>query len=155
MYTRQDRPIQLWGALGALVAAYGNYVEYQKHRNAAYQAVCDSSTYSCSRVLSSTSSHLVSHLGLVDSNSLLDISNSALGLMYYTLCIIAPYTGSIRLSHEVYLISSILAEVLSAYLAYILVFQLQEFCMVCVSSYVVNSALLWLFTTRQAHLKKA
>lgn len=46
-------------------------------------------------------------------------------------------------------------QLLSAYLVYILVFQLKDFCMVCVSSYVVNTSLLVLFAIRQNHLKKA
>lgn len=146
MYTRHDRQIQLWAAIGVLVAAYGSYVEYQKHQNAAYQAVCDSPTYSCSKVWdlqqfrcviaaplgpfeqSEPSTVLLGagrlefHVGYLEFRARWFISCWVLfieippylynvGIMYYLLCMFAPYTHLYKYNHEFYLVISILAEV--------------------------------------------
>jgi len=108
-----------------------------------YEAMCDiSSGMSCTRVLTSEYGHLFSYIGLFPKESVLDQSNAFYGLLFY---VIMAFFGAMRARSEaLQKLNLVLAFVgigLSAVLAYILKFVLADLCIVCVSTYVCNTAI--------------
>ena len=118
---------------GICVSSYALYVESRLGEKG-YEAMCDfSESASCSAVLGSEYSHILSMSGLVSAGSKLDIPNAALGLVFYFL----------SLAHGVFppvlvLAAATVALAFSAYLAYVLAYVLKDFCLVCVASYILN-----------------
>ncbi|KAF1778718.1 Vitamin K epoxide reductase [Phytophthora cactorum] len=113
-----------------------------------YTALCDSEAFSCSQVgrelnVTVAYSSLLSHLGLVENNSTLDVSNAHLGVLAYSLFTLYPVIRTVPYHAQVYTAVSSCMTVVMVYLAYILVFVLRDFCMVCVATYVITAALLW------------
>ncbi|DBA05011.1 TPA: hypothetical protein N0F65_007013 [Lagenidium giganteum] len=133
------------GLAGVAVSAYGAYVEYKKRTlQHNYTAMCDLSSYaSCSRVMTSAQGKMLSYYGVVPAGSMLDVSNAALGVLAYGLFVMYPLVRSLPNFQYAYLFAAIISVVISAYLAYVLAFVLRDFCLVCVTSYVINAALLW------------
>jgi vitamin-K-epoxide reductase (warfarin-sensitive) len=118
---------------GICVSGYALYVESRLGEKG-YEAMCDfSESASCSAVLGSEYSHILSYSGLIPSGSALDVPNAALGLLFYVL----------SLAHGLFPTGLVLAAAtgalaFSAYLAYVLAYVLKDFCLVCVASYVLN-----------------
>ncbi|KAG6580387.1 vitamin K epoxide reductase complex subunit 1 [Phytophthora cinnamomi] len=132
------------GALGVAVSAYGVYVKTQKMaRGNEYTALCDAEAFSCSEVLTSEYSSLLSYWGLVRKHSVLDVSNAHLGVLAYSLFMLYPVVRKVPYHAQFYLAVSIGAAAVMVYLAYILAFVLRDFCLVCVATYVITAALLW------------
>jgi hypothetical protein len=92
----------------------------------------------CSKTFSLPQGKLLSHFGLVKQESLLDVPNAALGILYYNFILLA---GGIAPA-ELILFASCMAMLSSIYLAYTLT-ALRELCLLCWSTHVINSILLW------------
>uniref|UniRef100_A0A674MB07 vitamin-K-epoxide reductase (warfarin-sensitive) n=1 Tax=Takifugu rubripes TaxID=31033 RepID=A0A674MB07_TAKRU len=119
---------------GLLLSVYALHVELSRERNPDYRAMCDlGESVSCSKVFSSRWGRgfgLVQYF--VDKDSPLNQPNSmCLGL-------------SLSRKAALFLVFSSWVSVAgSLYLASILAFVLGDFCMVCVSTYLVNFVLLF------------
>ena len=73
--------------------------------------------------------------GLVPKDSLLDVPNALMGLVYYVL--IVSYK-TLRLPQPLVLAASLLSILFSMYLGYVLYTILENLCLVCVCAYVIN-----------------
>ncbi|RUS89762.1 hypothetical protein EGW08_002465 [Elysia chlorotica] len=129
--------------LGMCISVFAMYIEILKEKNPNYVALCDINSYiTCSRVLTSRYSK---GFGLVEKifskTSLLNQPNSVYGMAFYTFMATLAVSSSSS-SAVVQTIAGIVANLGSVYLGYILFFILQDFCVVCVSLYVVNFFLL-------------
>ncbi|XP_048372998.1 vitamin K epoxide reductase complex subunit 1 [Sphaerodactylus townsendi] len=142
-------------ALGLALSVYAFHVETSKERDATYRAMCDiSATISCSRVFTSRWGRgfgLVADL--LGSHSLLNQPNSIFGIAFYTLQVLLGFSNS-GLAAVALLGSSLISIAGSLYLAYILIFVLHDFCVVCVSTYLLNFGLLFLNYKRFGHLNQ-
>ncbi len=128
--------IRVAALLGIAVSSYALYVESRLHEDN-FTAMCDfNENASCSAVLGSKYGHILSFIGLVPSHHVLDIPNAALGFIFYILAFahtLFPATLLLALSTG--------ALAFSAFLAYVLMFILKDFCLICVASYVLNTAI--------------
>ena len=138
--------------LGLIISLYSMHVESLLIELPGYSPACDISSWnmSCSKVFRSSYARPFSHWGLVKRNSSFDFSLPYLAAAYFTPLLFFP---SLK---KKFAFLSILFRVLSyasiafnLYLAVILKFVLKEFCLVCVSNYVVVMGL-WLTTNRLA-----
>jgi len=131
------------GLLGIGISYYSIVVNYNKLRDPTYRALCDiSESIRCSNVLTSSYSKGFGILGsfLQESSPLLQ-SNGVYGLFMYTAFMITCIYPS-RFLAKVQLIFAIVSCVVTIYLGYILFAVLEEACVVCMSSYLVNFLLL-------------
>ncbi len=136
--------ISLFGFIGCLVSLYAIYIEYNMKYNQDFVPACDFGSFaSCSKVLGSSYAHILSHFGVVAKNSTFDLSNATFGLFFYLISILHG-----KFSPFMYLFFALGALGSSFYLAYILRVVLQDVCVVCISSYVVNFVLFLLATRR-------
>ncbi|KAK3085097.1 hypothetical protein FSP39_024141 [Pinctada imbricata] len=131
--------------LGIILSLYAYYVEFQAEHNSQYKALCDiSSKMSCSKVFKSRWGKGFGLLGyVIGENSPLNLPNSVFGIVFYCLQIMCALSPSPLLT-ELQFSTSVLSNIASVYLAYILYFILDDFCVVCVSTYITN-ALLFVF----------
>ncbi|XP_028670736.1 vitamin K epoxide reductase complex subunit 1 [Erpetoichthys calabaricus] len=139
--------------IGVGLSIYAYHVETSKERDASYQAMCDfSSSVSCSKVFTSRWGRgfgLVEHF--VGRESPLNQPNSVLGVIFYLLQLALGY--SMNTKAAVTLIATSLVSIVgSLYLAYILFYVLHDFCVVCISTYVINFALLFVNVARRRAL---
>lgn len=129
--------------VGVFVSLYAMHVEHMNSIDTDYVASCDlSATMSCSKVLSSEYGHLFSHIGLLPKDSVLDQSNAFYGLIFY--CIVGLLAVQASRSTAMVRLNTVLAVtgvVFSLVLAYILKFVLEDFCVVCVTTYVCNTVI--------------
>lgn len=129
---------------GLLLSVYALHVELSRETDPDYRAMCDlGESVSCSKVFTSRWGR---GFGLVqffvDKDSVLNQPNSVLGIIFYTLQM--GLGLSLSKKAAVFLVFSSWVSVAgSLYLASILAFVLGDFCMVCVSTYIVNFALLF------------
>jgi vitamin-K-epoxide reductase (warfarin-sensitive) len=84
--------------------------------------------------------------GIVKKGSTFDVPNSLIGSIFYFFAI-TPWNSN-ALVADLFMLGGLLSLAFSAYLAYILRFVLHEFCIICVSSYVIN-ILLFIFSARE------
>lgn len=130
--------------LGFVLSIYALHVELSRESNPDYRAMCDLGQYvSCSKVFTSRWGR---GFGLVQifvgHDSPLNQPNSVLGIIFYSLQL--GLGLSLSQKAAVFLVLASWVSVAgSLYLASILVFVLGDFCMVCVSTYVINFALLF------------
>ncbi|XP_072949158.1 vitamin K epoxide reductase complex subunit 1-like protein 1 [Epargyreus clarus] len=131
-----NRAIIATAVVGVLVSTYALYVEMAAEARPGYKALCDISEHaSCSRVLTSK---YAKGLGLVSKNSQLEIPNCVYGIIFY--CIIIFLTSFDVVSIvRLQLLLSLASLGTCVYLAYLLIFVLRDFCVVCVSTYFVNA----------------
>ncbi|KAL3674770.1 oxidoreductase activity protein [Phytophthora oleae] len=110
---RYGTRLSVYGALGVAVSSYAIYVKRQKTRlQSGYAAFCDSELFSCSEVLTSEYSSLLSHWGLVGRDSMLNLSNAHLGLFVYSLYMLYPLVTKVVPYHvEFYAVISCCATV--------------------------------------------
>ncbi|KPP70957.1 vitamin K epoxide reductase complex subunit 1-like protein 1-like [Scleropages formosus] len=142
--------------LGALLSVYALHVEVSRERDPGYRAMCDlADSVSCSKVF-------ISRWGrgfglvqlLVSKDSVFNQPNSVLGIVFYALQLALGQTASSRAALFL-LLSSWLSVAGSLYLAGVLLFALGDFCVVCVSTYAINVALLYTNAKRRAGLDGA
>ncbi|KAJ0176672.1 hypothetical protein K1T71_007851 [Dendrolimus kikuchii] len=142
---RHDRAIILSCIVGVLISTYGLYVELTKEAHPEYRALCDIAEYaSCSKVLTSKYSK---GFGVVSKDATLYLPNCIYGLVFYCLIIFLTTFDNVFVVRILFILSS--TSVLGCfYLAYLLAFVLHDFCVVCVSTYIVN-AFMFYFTYKK------
>lgn len=127
--------------LGLLISLYGYYVEVQAETGGDdYKAMCDiSETISCTKVFATPYGKGFGVIGrLFGEDSVLNVPNGLFGILFYATSIVLSFTQSGALLN-VHLILAVLSNVLTVYLAYLLIFVIKNLCVVCVSMYVVNA----------------
>ncbi|XP_008201671.1 vitamin K epoxide reductase complex subunit 1-like protein 1 [Tribolium castaneum] len=127
--------ISFFCILGLGLSIYAYIVELQVENDSKYVAMCDISEHmSCSKAFKS---EYGKGLGLVSKDSIFYKPNSLLGILFYSLTATLAQSNSPIITRLSYW-SIFLANLTSLYFAYILYFKLYDFCIVCVSTYVVN-----------------
>lgn len=141
--------------IGIALSFYAYHVETKKEKDKKYRAMCDISGHvSCSAVFSSRYGKGFGILGSVfGEKSILNQPNSIYGIIFYTIQLILgemnqPYAT------RMYLGFAILSIIGSVYLAYILAFILHDFCVVCITTYVLNAILLFCSLHKFYHLEE-
>ena len=134
---------RLWSSttfalLGVVVALYALYIEHRKSEDEGYEALCDTESFSCTKVLMSEYGHILSQWGVVKQGSRWDVPNPILGLAFYGLVLLYKPLG---LPRARVFAASLGSCLFSLYLAGVLYWVLHDFCVVCVSSYVCNFAI--------------
>ena len=131
--------------LGILVAGYALHVEAMLVEIPGYQPSCDISSLqmSCSKVFNSKYAKILSYWGLVERGSALDLSLPQFALLYFFACLFLPISvRRVPQTKFMWRLLSYVVVVFNLYLAYILKFKLGEFCIVCVTNYVINAGVL-------------
>ncbi|KAH0626340.1 hypothetical protein JD844_001276 [Phrynosoma platyrhinos] len=127
-------------AAGLALSVYAFHVETSKERDAAYRAMWGRGF------------GLVA--GLLGTHSVFNQPNSIFGIAFYLLQILLGFSTS-GLAAIALLGSSLVSIAGSVYLAYILFFVLHDFCVICVSTYILNFALLYINYKRLGYLNQA
>lgn len=138
-------PITICGILGAIVTLYAIYVE--KNAKPGFVSVCDSGpNASCSVVLTSEYARLAKKWFSLPRKSKFDVPNTYYGMLFYIAVILYPiYPFTLVPFREFMLMGASLMSIsLCCYLGYVLYAKLKQFCAVCVTSYVINMAILYL-----------
>ncbi|CAL8380242.1 unnamed protein product [Gadus morhua 'NCC'] len=141
---------------GILLSVYALHVELSKESNPDYRAMCDlGESVSCSKVFTSRWGRgfgLVQFL--VAEDHFLNQPNSILGIIFYTLQLSLGLSVSPRAA-MLLVLSSWVSLAGSLYLASILLFVLEDLCLVCISTYVVNLVLMLVNLKRRSGLAVA
>ncbi|XP_059171916.1 vitamin K epoxide reductase complex subunit 1-like protein 1 [Physella acuta] len=129
--------------LGLCLSIFALYIEVLKEKNPDYVALCDISGYvSCSRALTS---RYGKGFGLVEkifsNTSILNQPNTVYGMAYYTFQATLALNPSSSAA-VVQTVFSVVANLGSVYLGYILVYIIRDLCIVCVSTYIINFCML-------------
>ncbi|CAH2222722.1 vitamin K epoxide reductase complex subunit 1 1 [Pelobates cultripes] len=142
--------------LGIVLSIYAYHVEREKERDPAYRALCDISEWvRCSTVLSSRWGRGFGMLGTIfGKESVMNQPNSVFGLVFYFVQLLLGMTVS-AVAALVLMTSSIVSVVGSLYLAYILYFVLKDFCIICITTYVLNFILFIINYKRLVYLNEA
>ncbi|XP_033748995.1 vitamin K epoxide reductase complex subunit 1-like [Pecten maximus] len=145
--------------MGILLSLYAYYVETSAEKDKSFKAMCDfSKSVSCSKVFTSRYGRGFGLLQyIIGHDSPLNQPNSVFGMMFYVLQIICASSVLPMLS-KLQFVTGVMANCGSVYLAYILYFILEDFCVVCVSTYVINAFLLacaWIKWRRNGSLQKS
>lgn len=118
--------IYILSALGMLISLYGVYFTNQK-KSKDFKPFCDiSDKVSCSKAFES------------DEGSLFGIKNYVLGIIFYLLVAVLVYFNFITFA----IVLSIISVIVSIYLAYILLTKVKSLCVICISTYIINIAIL-------------
>lgn len=154
-YRKLHMSLILLAIIGIFLSAYALYVEVLKEIDKDYQAMCDiSASISCSKVFTSKYGRGFGILGeLLGEDHLLNQPNSIFGMIFYCLVIIMGEIKSLKVAKFQRVFIS-LSNLMSIYLAYLLYFVLKDFCIVCVSTYIVNILLTILAFMRVPVLQK-
>lgn len=125
--------------IGVSLSLYALYVEVAKEANASYKALCDiSPSVSCSKVFTSKYGRGFGIVGeLLGEDHLLNQPNSIPGIIFYSIIILLGEMKSYKAA-KVQRILVFSSNFMSIYLAYLLYFVLNDFCVICVSTYIVN-----------------
>mmetsp|Transcript_95277 Transcript_95277/g.254798 ORF Transcript_95277/g.254798 Transcript_95277/m.254798 type:complete len:160 (+) Transcript_95277:65-544(+) len=129
--------------IGVGVAMYTWHIENMLTTFPGYQPACDISGFaSCSKVFKTPYAHILSHWGIVPPGHTLDWSLPQLALVYFAVILLYPAVRRISpTAKQLYFGVGCLAVCFNLYLAAILKFVVQEFCILCVSNYVVNGVM--------------
>lgn len=132
------------GIIGLILSVYTIFVEVSAHSDKSYKAMCDiSESVSCSKVFLSKYGTGFGLVGpILGEESIFNIPNSIFGIIFYSLIICISLVGNRKQGLKVLSILSFLSCAMSVYLATIL-YMLQDICMVCVSTYIVNFSLFY------------
>ena len=126
--------------VGISLTLYAFYVETRKSNDPTYRAACDiNENMSCSRVLTSRWGR---GFGLFNADSVLNIPTSIFGCIYYCLSLLLNRSYTSKTIARLRVLFSILTNLGSIYLGYVLYFVLHDFCFVCCGMYIVNFILL-------------
>jgi len=130
----------MWG-IG--VCIYALSVEFHKEADPGYEAMCDiSETMSCSKVLTSEWGKGFGLLGyIIGHDHPLNLKNPFFGIVFYLLQLFLSDRKG-RWAYKLQLTFAILANCGTLWLAYILYFVLNDFCVVCVTTYAINFGVL-------------
>ncbi|KAL1132492.1 hypothetical protein AAG570_010447 [Ranatra chinensis] len=121
-----------------------------------YVAMCDIGEHmSCSKAFNSKYGKGFGIVGEIFGNdSVMNQPNSVPGMVFYAICFLLSLNRAAT-SAKTLFIFSMVSNLMSLYLAYILYFILHDFCIVCVSTYGVNFVLLVLSYIRYNQIKIA
>ncbi|XP_077596732.1 vitamin K epoxide reductase complex subunit 1-like protein 1 [Stigmatopora nigra] len=142
--------------LGILLSLYAFHIEGEKARDPTYKALCDvSSSISCSKVFSSRWGRGFGLIGSIFGNdSALNQPNSVYGIGFYAFQLLLGMTVS-AMAALILMMTSILSVMGSLYLGYILYFVLEDLCIICITTYVLNFILFILNYKRLVYLNEA
>eukprot|EP00629_Pelagomonadales_sp_RCC1024_P018014 CAMPEP_0119278286 /NCGR_PEP_ID=MMETSP1329-20130426/18819_1 /TAXON_ID=114041 /ORGANISM="Genus nov. species nov., Strain RCC1024" /LENGTH=144 /DNA_ID=CAMNT_0007278795 /DNA_START=117 /DNA_END=548 /DNA_ORIENTATION=+ len=133
------------GVAGAIVSLYAWHVEHSMAANPFYEPSCVTRWGSCAAVFTSDYAHLLSHWGLVERKSALDLSLATLGFANYAVFALFPKWPLSRESAAAFLLFVSTCSVgFSCYLLYVLKFILRDFCVVCTTFHVINFSMFFL-----------
>ncbi len=119
--------IAILSVIGFLLSLYGFFIERKIEQDSNYKPLCDlSDAISCSKPI-------VSEYG-----NIFIISNTVIGIFFYTLLLMLAYIESTTLIFYV----SLAACLASLVLAYILFAKIKTLCLLCTGIYLVNIGLL-------------
>ncbi|CAE8689092.1 unnamed protein product [Polarella glacialis] len=132
--------LELFVLLGIALSIYTIYVESQINQTPGYVASCDFGSWSsCSKVFTSSYSHILSHWGLVEKHSPLDLSLPQLAIPFFLVLMFYPVARKkSQYAPAAYLCIGVASLGFNIYLACVLKFILKEFCIICASTYVIN-----------------
>lgn len=137
--------ITYFGFFGLIVTLYAIYVE-RKARCSGFKAMCDfNDRASCSKVLTSPYSRMLGlSLGL-NKDHPLNVPNTYFGTLFYIAIIAYPqYPFTLIPFREILFFGATVSSMAFCFvLAYILYFKLNDFCVVCVTTYFINAVLLY------------
>ncbi|CBN75221.1 conserved unknown protein [Ectocarpus siliculosus] len=137
--------LQAMGAIGLCLSLYAVYVEHKNEEDSSYEAMCDvSERMSCSKVLMSEWGHILSQLGVLPKGHQFDLANATLGVLYFAAVFLHRLfpLSSCQAKAKVVFALTVPVVGVSLYLMYILLVVLQDICLICVSIYGVNLAVL-------------
>ncbi|PSN36255.1 Vitamin K epoxide reductase complex subunit 1-like protein 1 [Blattella germanica] len=141
--------------VGLALSYYAYVVETSKEHDEKYEAMCDISEHmSCSKAFTSPYGRgfgLVRHIFGEDSP--LNVPNSLGGLLFYCIVIALNMVNTAQAT-KMMLGLVVVSNLASVYLAYILYFVLYDFCVVCVSTYIVNFVNLVLVSMKLRRLSR-
>ncbi|XP_043269739.1 vitamin K epoxide reductase complex subunit 1 [Venturia canescens] len=137
--------------VGLALSYYAWAVEVAKEKDDSYEAMCDiSERVSCTNVFTS---EYGKGFGLIPEDSIFYAPNSIYGLIFYSILAVTSIFN--RYYHAVVLVFlATLSNFSSAYLAWIL-YILNDLCVVCVSTYIVNAFILILSIRKLRILTRA
>ena len=114
-------------SIGFLVCVYGFFIKRNLKLDQGYKAVCDlSDKVSCTKTFLSPWSKLFG------------ISTIYIGMVFYAAMMLFGLSGQVQLVF----LGAVSACIASLFLAYILYAKIKTFCLVCITTYVVNVILL-------------
>ncbi|CAF1296261.1 unnamed protein product [Rotaria magnacalcarata] len=126
--------------VGIGLSFYAFYVETRKANDPSYRAACDiSERMSCSRVLTSRWGR---GFGLFKSDSIFNLPDALFALIYYCLSLILNRSYRSKTIARLRVVFSVITNLGSVYLGYILYFVLHDVCLVCCGMYIVNCIIL-------------
>ncbi|XP_032517650.2 vitamin K epoxide reductase complex subunit 1-like protein 1 [Danaus plexippus] len=144
-----NRAIIFASLVGILVSTYAMYVELVADLKPGYKALCDISEHaSCSKVLTSK---YAKGLGLVSQDSLFKVPNCVYGIIFFCIIIFLSTFNKISVVRLLLCLSAV-SLLTCVYLAYLLIFVLRDFCIVCVSTYFINAAIAFFLNKKHALL---
>ena len=129
-----------------------------------YVPFCDFAWWAkCSKVLMSPYGRVLRYSGIATEGSVLDVPNPILGMLFFVAHIVYPGLRAIKFPALDFLASGVclFTCVFSVWLAYCLFIVLEDFCIVCVSSYMCNFLLfntmlrIWTANNEPSKPKKA
>ncbi|GAB6030062.1 Vitamin K epoxide reductase complex subunit 1-like protein 1 [Chamberlinius hualienensis] len=140
---------------GLCVSIYAYYVETKKEEDVSYEAFCDiNESISCTKALNSQYGRGFGILNkVIPQNSPLNQPNSIFGFVFYTLQLILEFQNSVN-GAKLQAAFSLISNLGTIYLSYVLIFKLKTFCAICVATYVINAFLLY-FTYNKYRLLKS
>ncbi|XP_031629450.1 vitamin K epoxide reductase complex subunit 1-like [Contarinia nasturtii] len=142
--------------IGLALSLNSYYLAITLEEDDEYEAWCDISGYSsCTKVLQSEYS---SGFGLIapylGNDSFLNVSNGIFGLLFYTIELILGFsTSSLTVKAQAVLL--FLSNAVLAWLAYVLLFEIQELCIICIGLYFTNVIITVLTIVRFRRLQQA
>ncbi|KAJ9579478.1 hypothetical protein L9F63_024415 [Diploptera punctata] len=135
--------------IGLILSYYAYVVETNKEHDEKYEAMCDISEHmSCSKAFMSPYGKgfgLVRHI--FGEHSILNQPNSLGGMLFYCIVIALNVVNTVQAT-KMMLGLAVISNFASVYLAYILYFVLYDFCVICVSTYIVNFVNLFLINVK-------
>nr|CAH7757896.1 unnamed protein product [Callosobruchus chinensis] len=121
--------------LGLGLSLYTYVVELQLENDVRYKPMCDISPHmSCTKAFMS---EYGKGFGIFGKSSPLHKPNSLFGIMYYSMIATLALSNS-KFITTVSMVLIIISNIISLWFAYVLYFILYDFCIVCVSTYIVN-----------------
>ena len=127
---------------GLLLSLYAVGVKRAAAEDPDYVPQCDiSEEVSCSKVMHSEYGNMLSLIGIVDEGSLWDQANSLYGAGFYLLSGIVSCVDTPGANKILFALSAV-SMTITAVLAYIMFFRIGAVCVVCLGTYVANSAFL-------------
>lgn len=128
--------------LGLLIGFYVLATESKLHSNPGYQPSCDiMGLGSCSKVFMSGPAHILSYWGLVPRGHALDLSLGECAIPYFLVMGAYIFFRPYPAVRSVYRLLIVVGPCFTMYLGYLLKVEVQEFCIVCATTYVVNACL--------------